>query len=498
MMKDEAMSFWQKLFGFKSREETGDSEKEADKPNGPRIAGSGHTIKMKNKGDNGIQIGINRSSTIEDDDASEIDDFADVSMTYVGDGGMQIGVNQASKEKRNSGNKEEDGIVKIYVSDFAKLALSGGFRVTLHKSAQSYLVTNDHNVAMMVDQAGNVLRLDRGKLRGRRGGNSIGSIQGSNIGTIIQSGSGKNRIGGVSDEEWIDVEIYCQKVPEFTVNGNSKVALGSFHSDDSSGDEDKDEADKREKKPTRHPLKPFESLLVSTSMNVRIVQSDAEDWSITSPFPEDMDFFHFEDDRLVIDHKGSENAGVTTMIVEEGVNFSGQKIHSIVMNNGKMTVSMDTNVINIGTENGYNDIVLNIPRLPYVTLSGLGNVSIDGFHGDKINYINAGNGNIKHNNVETSEVRLMLNGSGNINLRSNKDEITIDTMRIELNGIGNVKAQQCKANKVIVHSSGLGNVKVRTNEIEGVLSGVGNISIYGPPPKENVQIIGMGKIKYRG
>ena len=115
-------------------------------------------------------------------------------------------------------------------------------------------------------------------------------------------------------------------------------------------------------------------------------------------------------------------------------------------------------------------IVVTVPSLDAATLSGSGNVTVDGISG--------------------SSVALAVHGSGNLAATGRAGDLAV-----AINGSGNADARGVAAGSATVAISGSGNATIATSgPLSGAISGSGNIRHVGQPSTVSVVRNGSGTV----
>ncbi|MBX7219340.1 MAG: DUF2807 domain-containing protein [Blastocatellia bacterium] len=116
-------------------------------------------------------------------------------------------------------------------------------------------------------------------------------------------------------------------------------------------------------------------------------------------------------------------------------------------------------------------IVISVPDLNEVELSGSGNISVA--------------------EVKTDRFKVDVNGSGNVTVQG-----ATKAADISLSGSGNINTSKLTSEQAQVDLSGSGNIKVFANqEIEGDISGSGNILYAGEPTNVRKHVRGSGDMR---
>ncbi len=118
-------------------------------------------------------------------------------------------------------------------------------------------------------------------------------------------------------------------------------------------------------------------------------------------------------------------------------------------------------------------IEISIPSLESMSLSGSGDVEIEGLSGGEFSY--------------------KLSGSGDLCA-----EGKVDYLEIKLSGSGNINTRDLIAEEVDCRLSGSGDIQVYASEsFNGSVSGSGDITFYGNPKQVDRYVSGSGSIRRR-
>lgn len=116
---------------------------------------------------------------------------------------------------------------------------------------------------------------------------------------------------------------------------------------------------------------------------------------------------------------------------------------------------------------------LTVENLSELSLSGLGNVKLEGIEGDRL--------------------KIRLNGAGTIDASG-----AITQQDINVSGAGSYDAGDLESDQVSVNLSGAGNATVWVNDLLDIsISGLGNVRYYGDPEVQQ-SITGLGNIQALG
>jgi hypothetical protein len=136
----------------------------------------------------------------------------------------------------------------------------------------------------------------------------------------------------------------------------------------------------------------------------------------------------------------------------------------------------DIDVIGLTSENALT-ITIVAKKLTSLTVSGLGDVQIEPFSTPSMAIEMSGTGGVLQNQITTDKIDLTLSGSGGIVVSGKATQAKID-----VSGAGSVIAPDLQIQNATVTMSGVGSATLWvTDELNGTISGIGNISYYGSP-----------------
>lgn len=123
-------------------------------------------------------------------------------------------------------------------------------------------------------------------------------------------------------------------------------------------------------------------------------------------------------------------------------------------------------------------ISVTLPRLTRVSLTGSGDVSIDGVKGDRfVGVIEGGfGGSLEVDGLEVEEAEFTINGLGEIVAAG-----TARATRTTINGVGEVQAGSLRTQTAVVSVNGPGDVELSVDQEADVsVQGPGEVDINGP------------------
>jgi hypothetical protein len=162
--------------------------------------------------------------------------------------------------------------------------------------------------------------------------------------------------------------------------------------------------------------------------------------------------------------------------------------------NGVLVIEMKEKVVII-EPNPANvlTIAIGVRDLTALTVSGLGDVEMDGLSASRLEITMSGAGRIDLKGLDLEDLRVTLSGAGDVILSGGASSAVIN-----LPGAGKVDAGGLKLQNAQVTIAGLGNATVWvTGTLTGTISGAGSVEYYGEPETE-IKTSGLGKFKSLG
>ena len=136
---------------------------------------------------------------------------------------------------------------------------------------------------------------------------------------------------------------------------------------------------------------------------------------------------------------------------------------------------------------------LTVKNLERIELSGLGNIEIEALKTPNLDLEISGAGSANIRDLQADSLNLDISGLGNVEIGG-----SVEDQRIELSGAGNYDAEDLESNKARIEMSGTGKAVLWVeNELDVVLSGMGNLQYYGSP-NLSTEISGVGTVKSLG
>jgi hypothetical protein len=161
---------------------------------------------------------------------------------------------------------------------------------------------------------------------------------------------------------------------------------------------------------------------------------------------------------------------------------------------GVLVIEMTEKVI-ITNPNPANVLTytIGVKELTALTVSGLGDVEMDGLSASRFDMTISGTGKIDLKGLELEDLDLSLSGMGDVTFSG-----AAESAAITLSGAGNVNAGGFKLRTARITLSGAGNATLWvTGKLNGEISGAGNVEYYGKP-ETDVNTTGVGRFKSLG
>jgi hypothetical protein len=133
-----------------------------------------------------------------------------------------------------------------------------------------------------------------------------------------------------------------------------------------------------------------------------------------------------------------------------------------------------------------------VPQLDSVVASGSGDIFVRRAWGYTLEATNTGSGNIDLSNLHVGVVEVVSSGSGTTALEGVPSYVDV-----LISGSGPVLARDLLALGTTVDSSGSGDTEVYASDsIDILLSGSGNVDVWGSPPTTTEDVTGSGNVTY--
>ncbi|MCH8621865.1 head GIN domain-containing protein [Undibacterium sp. TS12] len=220
------------------------------------------------------------------------------------------------------------------------------------------------------------------------------------------------------------------------------------------------------------------------------------------------------------------NASIVNIILSGPIDLSLRQATTpelLVKGDGKLvsrvTTRLDGNTLHIGTRGIFiavgrteqTRVELSLPNLEKLQSSGSGDSNIKGFHGNKVEILMQGSGNVVFDG-DFQQVLANIHGSGDLNLGlGNTDMLELNVngsgdsvikgqarqFTARLNGSGDLNATSLKSAQVNLSSTGSADSRVfASQEIRLKLMGSGDVHVSGNPAKRIVEKMGSGEVSW--
>jgi len=164
------------------------------------------------------------------------------------------------------------------------------------------------------------------------------------------------------------------------------------------------------------------------------------------------------------------------------------------VSNGTLNIETDEN-INVTSFNNTNMLtfIIGVKDLSSLTVSGLGDVSMETLSTPSLTLTMSGAGNVQLKQLTADALNITVSGLGSVDIAGEVDKATID-----IPGAGTMNTPDLKIKTANVTIPGLGNATLWvTDQLTGNISGAGTISYYGNP-QIDVTKTGLGTYKSLG
>jgi len=136
-------------------------------------------------------------------------------------------------------------------------------------------------------------------------------------------------------------------------------------------------------------------------------------------------------------------------------------------------------------------VYIKSPYCKQSQLFGSGNMKVDGFTSDEMNFEIKGSGNISAENLTIGQLKCSIAGSGDIKASGN-----VENSHVDIAGSGSVYLDKVKGKTSTISIAGSGSAHVWVSErLNGKISGSGDIYYKGNPTEVENTVFGSGKIK---
>lgn len=139
------------------------------------------------------------------------------------------------------------------------------------------------------------------------------------------------------------------------------------------------------------------------------------------------------------------------------------------------------------------DVRVVTPSLERLTVSGAGDVSIDGLEGDRFEFKLSGAGDFSARDVDLDRLVIELSGAGSARVSG-----TVDTQEVTLSGAGDYDGRDLESRNARIEVSGAGHVVVWAEErLDVKASGAGKVEYFGDPQVRS-DVSGVSSVTRRG
>lgn len=201
-----------------------------------------------------------------------------------------------------------------------------------------------------------------------------------------------------------------------------------------------------------YQMKPFNEVELNVMGNVKIVQSETDDYRVVLSAPENyIEFYKFSVD--------------------------GHELNGDILHSGNLDVE-DVN------------ITIYTPMLHSLENEGLSTIIIDSLQTKSLAIENSGVGTMKLYGLNVDKFAVECSGVGGITMRG-----TAKWLKLECSGVGSIDAENLKARRVQGDVSGVGGIKCyATDTLKAIVSGVGSFKYAGSPRVKKLNDSGVGSI----
>lgn len=226
-----------------------------------------------------------------------------------------------------------------------------------------------------------------------------------------------------------------------------------------------------------------------------------------------LDAADFQEIQLSIDANITVTQGERTFLTVRGDDNIVEEIATTVRNNELQIRMSDPFPQTILRPTQPVEIRVTTPTLRSVSLSGSGDVAVDGFAGEQMALNVSGSGTVSTAELSVDQLEIHIAGSGNISVKGfSGDELAIrisgsgdavvagaaNKAEFSVSGSGTIDAEDLSTNRSEVSISGSGDVSTWAKEALDVhISGSGNVSYYGNPQVSH-SVSGSGDVESLG
>jgi hypothetical protein len=143
----------------------------------------------------------------------------------------------------------------------------------------------------------------------------------------------------------------------------------------------------------------------------------------------------------------------------------------------------------------YKDLkfYITVAKIDGLNLSGSGNIYCEnGLNTNDLDLSLSGSGEIKLNGLKATKIEADIAGSGNITLKGSE---AANELEIEIAGSGDVRTEELPVNEIKISMAGSGSCKVNAvNKLNVDIAGSGSV-LYRGNPQINSDVSGSGKVR---
>ena len=295
--------------------------------------------------------------------------------------------------------------------------------------------------------------------------------------------------------------------------------------------------------PTKATLAPFTRLVIDGDVQVRLIEGaensiGSDDGDVATLYRYDRDTLFIGGDRestvivggnIINNIHGSCISSITQNGVSTHLNITDvAEGHSLSVSNGQVMIDgqvvskrgQSISIINGRVmEDGTGMVMqprsctIRIPKLPKVEVDA-GNLHVQGFAGQAIVYRVAGNGNIRHDDMDTETAILKISGNGAMVLEMKEAGAILQRLDMTLSGNGDIRVRgraqsadislagsgsihlgDCPVAEARVSLSGSGDIRLNaTDSVSGTLSGNAHLALVREPRERQLTVRGCSKV----
>jgi hypothetical protein len=161
---------------------------------------------------------------------------------------------------------------------------------------------------------------------------------------------------------------------------------------------------------------------------------------------------------------------------------------------GVLVIEMEDNIfVTEMHESNVLTLTIGVKDLSALTVSGVGDVTMDGLAASRLKLDMSGAGRVALAGLSLGNLTLTLGGAGDVTLSGEADSAAI-----LIGGAGKIDAAGLKVQTADIDLSGLGDATLWvTGKLTGSISGAGNVDYYGDPATD-LKTTGLGVFKSLG